>query len=134
MMAKKSVSKLTSKFNKVEKKSERKIGHYSFLAGIALAVIAGIFVNPLTSPFVSLIVGILVILGIVVGFLNITATETKGFLIAAATLLLVGTANLTVIGWGVGLTLQAMLVYIRVFVAPAALIVALKTIKNMAEQ
>lgn len=128
-----SVSKDISKLIASEKKGSKKLGHYSFIVGVILALIAGIFVDPIRSPFVGPIVGVLVILGVIVGFLNISHKETLGFLIASAVLLLVGTANLSFVGWGVGITLQAMLVYTRVFVAPAALIVALKTIAILAE-
>ena len=126
--------KLDKKLASFERKGEKRFGHYSFMVGIALAMITGFFVNDVVrSPFVGVVTATLVVLGIVVGILNVQTKETMGFLMASATLLLVGTANLAYIGWGIGYTLQAMLYFIRIFVAPAALIVALKTIKVLAE-
>ncbi len=46
-----------------------KIGHWSFLIGIVLAIIAG-FVPQLQTPTIT---WVLVLLGIIVGFLIITA-------------------------------------------------------------
>lgn len=131
---KKNVLKLEAKLSAFEKKGKKKLGHYAFIIGIVLAMITGFFINDIVrSPFVGIVTAILVVLGIIVGFMNIQTKETLSFLVASATLLLIGTANLAYIGWGIGYTLQAMLFFIRIFVAPAALIVALKTIKGLAE-
>lgn len=117
------------------KKNKKKIGHYSFIAGLILTVIVGLFVDPVMSSekVVRFAVSVILLFGIIIGFLNITHKETVGFLIAAISLILVGTANLNIIGWGIGSALQAILYFIRILVAPAVLIVALKTIKVLAE-
>ena len=60
-------SKVKSQLVVAQQKGKKKLGHYSFLVGIILAIIAGIFIDPLRSPFVSAVVGILVVLGIIVG-------------------------------------------------------------------
>jgi len=106
------------------------MGHYSFLAGIALAIIAGIAIDLIAVNIVTLI---LVILGLIVGFMNVTAKETTEFLIATVALMLAGSANLAVIP-AVGTYLQAILANIVVFVASAALIVALKAVKALASR
>lgn len=135
-------SKLTAKLGssgiakelKIEtKKSEKKLGHYSFIIGVVLAVISGIFV-PLTSIWARGIVVALLILGLIVGLLNIKLKETQGFLIASIALLLTGFVDYSLfIPGSLGEILQATLVYIRNFVAPAAIIVALKSMKTLAE-
>ena len=105
-----------------------KIGHYSFLAGIILAIIAGIVKGIIAVELVTII---LVILGIVVGFLNVKHKETNEFLLATVALMLAGSANLNVVPV-IGEYIQAILANIVVFVAPAALIVALKAVKTLA--
>ncbi|EFK97907.1 hypothetical protein LDC_0049 [sediment metagenome] len=102
------------------------IGHYAFIIGVILAIIAGIIVT--ANPWVVLV---LVVLGLVVGFMNVTAKETTPFLVASIALIAAGSANLTVIPY-VGSYLSAMLSYIAVFVAPAAIVVALKAVKDLA--
>ena len=106
----------------------KKVGHYAFIVGVVLAIIAGIIVT--NNPWIVLA---LVILGLIVGFLNITAKETTEFLVAAIALIAAGGANLTIIPY-VGDYLTAILGYIAVFVAPAAIVVALKAVKALAEK
>jgi len=112
-----------------------KIGYYAFLVGIVLAVIAGLVTDiPVIGPFIPLI---LLLLGLVVGFLNIGDKEVDKFLLAAIALALVGatSANLTAIpalgGVHIGGMLASIVSQIATFVAPAALIVALVTIWNL---
>ncbi len=59
------------------------IGHWAFLAGIALAISAGF----VAVPFLSIV---LFILGLIVGFLNIKEKESSRFLISVIALLLIG--------------------------------------------
>jgi hypothetical protein len=76
---------------------------------------------------------ILVVLGLIVGFINIGVKETHDFLVAVIALLLAGTAglgNLPAIGTYIG----AILTNITTFVAPAAVIVALKAVWELARK
>ena len=110
-----------------------KTGHYAFLAGVLLAIIVGLFPD-LSKQYSSIVVMVLVLLGLIVGFLNITAKETTEFLVASIALMGGGAAleSITVIPV-VGDVLYSILLHVAVFVAPAALVVALKAIKNLAE-
>jgi hypothetical protein len=101
------------------------MGKWAFLVGLVLAVVAA-FVNLGWLPW--LVGG----LGVIAGFLNVTSTETKIFLIAATGL----TVALMAIqaqhynpAW-----LTDVVFYVKVFVSHALLIVAflsvLKTAKD----
>jgi len=71
---------------------------------------------------------------LIVGFLNISEKESTSFLIAAAALLITGTAGDTLaIIPTIGSYLQAIVQNIAVFVTPAAVVVALKSIKSLAK-
>ena len=98
-----------------------KIGKYAFLGGVALALV---------MAFVSIPNGalILAVLGLVVGFLNITSSESQGFLVAAIALML--TATSAGIIPEVGGVITAVTVNLVAFVAPAALLVALKSLTD----
>jgi len=109
---------------------DKKLGHYAFLVGIVLAIIAGLFETAIAPSIATLI---LVLLGLIVGFLNITGKETTPFLIAAIALLAAGGARLDVIGYGIGGIMVSIIQNISVFVAPAAIIVALKAIYALAQ-
>lgn len=105
-----------------------KIGDIAFFAGVLVAIIAGLFPELLSGGVVA---AILVILGIIVGFLNVTKEETTSFLIAAIALLAAGAAGLGSLPW-VGSFLAPIALNIATFVAPAAVIVALKAVWNLA--
>ena len=110
---------------------KRNVGHYTFIAGVILAIIVGLL-GIRTLPYTTLI---LVLLGLIVGFLlNVTTSKTTEFLVAAIALIVAGTASgiLTIIPV-IGLYLQNILSAIAVFVAPAAVIVALKAVFILAE-
>ena len=108
---------------------ERNLGHLAFIAGVIVAIIAGIATDVLVDAPVTLV---LVILGIIVGFMNITAKETVGFLVASVALMVAGVADVIVIPQ-IGIYLQKILENIATFVAPAAVVVALKTVYKLAE-
>ena len=107
----------------------RKIGHYAFILGILLAIVSA-FVPSLRG---DVSIWLMVILGVIVGLLNITAKEVSVFLIATMALIMASSASalsLAVIWTG----LTAILGNVIVFVAPAAIIVALKAIYALAEE
>ena len=99
-------------------------------------MIVGIFASSLGSWTGNLTL-LLVILGLIVGFLNITEKETTPFLVAAAALMLtgtsVGTLNSIDLGVSLGKYLAGIVSQIAVFVAPAAVVVALKAIQSLAK-
>jgi len=103
-----------------------RLGRWAFFVGVLVAILAGFT----TIPYLATI---LVVAGLLVGFLNIPTDETRVFLVAAIALLLVGTAGLEVFT-AVGTYIESILKNIVTFVAPAALVVALKTILNLAKE
>lgn len=103
------------------------IGGIAFIIGLIIAVLAGFLVQ-LTWPTVV----ILVVLGIIIGFLNVTSGEATPFLVASIALMLAGSASLGAIP-GVGSYLSGALSAVVVFVAPAAVIVAIKQIYGLAK-
>lgn len=105
------------------KKGSKGIGWWAFAVGLVLAVIFGYSGN------VGLI-WLLVLLGLIVGFLNISEKEAVNFLIASIALISAGSAaNLTIL-WG---PLGGILSSVVAFVAPAAVVVAIKVIYETAQ-
>ena len=117
--------------------SSQKLGIYIFLAGVAIAIVAGIlFAAGQAGIFAGIetwIPLVLVLFGVVVGFLNIKDKDLHEFLMAAMVLLLLsGTAaGLNQIP-AIGVYLASIAQSLAIFVAPAALIVSIKAIKDMA--
>ena len=112
----------------------KKFGEWAFIIGVIIAVIIGLFSASLSGDTQGWLVLLLVVLGLIVGLLNVTEKETTPFLIAAAALLITGTAggSLAIIPF-IGLSLQGIVQSIAVFVTPAAIVVALKAIQALAK-
>ncbi|MBW2968664.1 hypothetical protein KY314_00925 [Candidatus Woesearchaeota archaeon] len=106
---------------------DSKIGNWAFILGVLIAIVAGLVPAWQTST----LVWVLVILGLIVGFLNITAKETTEFLVAALTLMLIGSAGAIP---ALGVIILSILANVVAFVAPAALVVALKSIWSLAQK
>jgi hypothetical protein len=123
------------------------VGFLAFIAGIVLAIVAGIVVEPRTitaidpaivagpakhPETVAHVVLALAILGIIVGVLNITAKEVLLLMVAAIALLVVGQAGafdiLDKIAKGFGTTITDILIYFGKLMTPAAVIAAVRAL------
>lgn len=107
-----------------------KIGEWAFLVGVIIAVLVGLFAGKATGTIAT----VLVVLGIIVGLINITEKQTTGYLMAAAVLLIAGLTGSGFEALPFGVQLSAMLGNIILFVAPAAVIVALKTVITLSKE
>ena len=94
------------------------VGKWAFIIGLVIAVLAGLFFQPTWAIWV------LAILGVIVGLLNVTAEDTRGFLLAAIGLTLSATALNTIPVLGKAFSL--VLPFVVAFVAGATIVVALK--------
>ncbi len=129
--------------NMTIKSQENSIGAWAFLIGVILALVIGIS----TSSFLSIsaitsysaqIYAILVILGIIVGFMGVAGKESQTFLIAGAILVVVskfGMESVTgsLIGIGVGDVVSSTFAALLALFVPATIIVALKTVFSIAK-
>ena len=100
-----------------------RIGFFAFILGFLIAIIAGV-----VAPANTGIVIVLIILGLLIGFLNISARETLTFLVATIALIVVGQvfAPLTILS--IGKYLDQILSYVATLMAPAAIVVAIKVL------
>ena len=107
-------------------------GIWAFLVGAIVAVVVSIGSAAAQAWATNTwFVFVLVVVGLVVGFLNITKEETHGVLMAAVALVVVNTANLSAINTlvpFVGTFLEAFVKNAIVLTAPAALVIALKSL------
>ena len=115
-------------------------GRYVFLLGLAVAIVAGLIAASKAGlgNYGKWVPLILVILGVIVGFLNITPAERHAFLVAAIALVMLGLtkaafAPLIFGSFNLGAYLSSMISYLVVFVAPAAAIAAVVEIYDLAK-
>ncbi|MBI5003424.1 hypothetical protein HZC31_08640 [Candidatus Woesearchaeota archaeon] len=106
----------------------QKIGTWSFIVGIIIAMAAGFW------DLNALIVSVLIVLGLIVGFLNVTGEETTPFLLATVSLVVVAAVGQGVLGQVevIGPKLQQVLITFITFIIPATIIVACKAIYSLA--
>ena len=114
----------------VKKSRKNLIGAWAFLIGVILAIVLGLFSTYLGTNS-TYILWILVVLGIIVGLLNITGKESSKFLLASLALVIVSYMGQGVLGIipQIGSILSALLV---LFV-PATIIVALRNLFDLAK-
>ena len=113
------------------------IGMWSFTVGVVLALLAGLV--PASLGLSGVMTAVLVVLGIIVGFLNVTESETSKFLTASVAVMIAlftaGSAvkgNIETLGV-VGSYLWGVMSNINVFVFPATIVVAIKSIYALAK-
>ena len=111
-----------------------KMGQWAFIVGVVIAVIVGLFSTSLGADTRGWLVLLLVVLGLIVGLLNVTEKVSTPFLVAAAALLIIGTtSNTLALIPTLGDYLSGVVQQIAVFVTPAAIVVALKAIQSLAK-
>jgi len=110
----------------------KKFGAIAFIVGVVIALIAGLLTQIIGEAITT---SVLIALGLVVGFLNVTEHEVKDYLLTALALVIVTSLGGSVLGgiMVVGPHLAGMLHAIMAFVVPATIIVALKEIYSLAK-
>jgi len=104
-----------------------RFGHFIFLVGLMIAVIGGVVL-----PSKRDVAIILILIGFIVGLINIRAKEADSFLIAYIGLIVsAGALELIPV---LGILLKSIVDYILALTAPAAIVVALIRIYQLAEK
>jgi len=116
---------------------EKKIGNYSFIIGVIVAVVLGLASAQLGSAEAWLW-SLLIVLGLVVGFLNVSGKETKDFLLVTVSLVIVAYAGSAQISsWNnvqfIGVYIKGIFDSILALVVPASVVVALKEVWELAK-
>jgi len=103
------------------------IGGWAFLIGLVLAIILGAM-----GRIDGAMSTILVLLGLIVGFLNVSDKESNQFLLAGISLVIVSSFGASALQ---GLTIVADILHaILILFVPATMIVALKSVFQIARR
>ncbi|NQU98520.1 hypothetical protein HQ533_03565 [Candidatus Woesearchaeota archaeon] len=107
------------------KKEKRGFGSWAFLIGFILAILFGVM------GVTDSIAWLLIVFGLVVGFMNVTEKETQPFLLSGTVLVIVSALGIEAMAIVplIGNVLNAILL---LFI-PATVIVALKSVFHMAK-
>lgn len=119
---------------------EYDFGKTTFVFGVLLSIIVGVILGNMSdaklTTGIGLIYSVIFVMGLIVGLLNITVKEINEFLIASITFLVAAGINLYVLQMTlpkVGAVIQQIYFSLGIFVAPAATIVALKAMYELAK-
>jgi hypothetical protein len=115
-----------------KKNSIAAMGRWAFLIGIVVALIAGLVTKMIGQEWTM---SILIVMGLIVGFFNVTESETKDYLMASVSMVIVTWIGGDIIGnvAVVGEYLKNVLNAMTIFVVPATILVALKAIYSLAK-
>jgi hypothetical protein len=115
------------------------VGAWAFLIGVVLALVMAIFQAQLGPTSQSGIIGLLLIAGILVGLLNVGTKDSSKFLLAGLALVIVANfgsaaiSSLEVIP-AIGSFLRILLNQLLILFVPATIIVALKSVFEIAKE
>jgi hypothetical protein len=124
------------------KSRENTIGAWASLAGVILAVIVGLSAKMLPIPVIAKystqMYALLLILGIIVGYMNSKTRDTQVFLYASTILILVSRFGMdsvtgSLIGYPIAETIKTVFSALITLFVPATIIVALKTIFSVSK-
>ena len=113
-------------------RSFKSIGSMAFLFGAMIALLTGVLLPGASNVVVT---SLLVVLGAIAGFLNVTKKETTPFLIATVSLVIVASLGGDHLKYEIiaGRYLEGVFRSLLTFVIPATIIVALKQVYNLEE-
>ena len=126
----------------VIKSHENSVGAWAFLIGVILAILIGLSTTILGLPNITTysaqIYAILVILGLIVGFVSVYGKDTQTFLWAGAVLVIVSRFGMdavrgSLIGVSIGDAVAAVFGALLALFVPATIIVALKAIFSISK-
>ena len=114
------------------------IGKYAYIIGVIAAVIVGALSGNLPGTSLMWLTSLVIIAGLIVGFLNIGTKEVKDFLLISTVLVIVAYAGSagTILKavYMVGPYLEGIFTQLLAFVVPATVVVALKAILLLAKK
>ncbi|QQR93189.1 MAG: hypothetical protein IPJ89_01735 [Candidatus Iainarchaeum archaeon] len=110
----------------------QKIGSWAFIIGVVIAIILGVLGAGVFGGVAQWIPLLFVVLGIIIGLLNIKDKEMTHFLVAVIALLAVGSVQWSLVPV-VGSWLGPIFAGIATLMAPAAVIVAIKAVWDIAK-
>jgi len=128
-------------YKMVLKSKDNSVGAWAFLIGVILAIVIGLSTTlisiPVLSSYSSAIYAILVILGLIVGFANVTSKDSQTFLIAGAVLVIVSGFGMesvsgSLIGLPIAEAVKTVFGALLALFVPATIVVALKTVFSLA--
>ncbi len=114
------------------------VGAWAFLIGIVVALLGGVL-SALFGNWNPFVLGLLMVIGLVVGFIGVTPNDVQKFLTAAVSLVIVsyagsaGVRNIEFLEWQIGNVVSSTLAGLLVLLVPATVVVAIRSLFSVSQ-
>jgi hypothetical protein len=124
------------------KSRENTIGAWAFLTGVILAVLIGLSARMISIPtltkYSAQMYAMLLVLGLIVGYINSNGKDPQTFLIAGAVLIIASKFGMdavtgSLIGFPIAETVKTVFSALLTLFVPATIVVSLKTVFSIAK-
>jgi len=118
---------------------ENLLGARAFMIGVILAIAVGILGASYLRELYAIMLAVLVVLGLIIGFVNIAPHDVNTFLMASVSLVIVsfagaaGIKNIELLNIEIGDIVSSTLGALLVLVVPATIIVAIKSLFSISQ-
>ncbi len=117
---------------------ENVVGAWAFLIGIVLALLGGVL-SALFGNWNPFVLGLLMVIGLVVGFIGVTPNDLQKFLMVTVSLVIVsyagsaGVKNIEFLEWQIGKVVSSTLAGLLVLLVPATVVVAIRSLFSVSQ-
>lgn len=112
---------------------------WAFLIGVVLALVGGML-SALFGHLNPIVLGLLLVLGFIVGFIGVSPNDVSKFMTAAVSLVIVsyagtaGVRNIEFLNWEIGNILSSTLGALLVLLVPATIVVAIRSMFSISQE
>jgi len=117
---------------------ENVAGAWAFLIGIVLALLGGML-SALFGHLNPIVLGLLLLCGVIIGFIGVAPNDINKFLTAGVSLVIVsyagtaGVRNIEFLNWEIGNIVSSTLGALLVLLVPATIIVAVRSLFSISQ-
>jgi MFS family permease len=118
---------------------ENVLSAWAFLIGIVLAILGGVL-SALFGNLHPLFLGLLLLLGLLIGFIGVAPNDVDKFLMSAVSLVIVsfagsaGVRNIEFLNWEIGNVVSSTLGALLVLLVPATIVVAVRSLFSISQR
>ncbi len=112
---------------------------WAFLIGVVLALVGGML-SALFGHLNPIVLGLLLVIGFIVGFIGVSPNDVSKFMTAAVSLVIVsyagtaGVRNIEFLNWEIGNILSSTLGALLVLLVPATIVVAIRSMFSISQE
>ncbi len=112
---------------------------WAFLIGVVLALVGGML-SALFGHLNPIVLGLLLILGFIVGFIGVSPNDLSKFMTAAVSLVIVsyagtaGVRNIEFLNWEIGNIVSSTLGALLVLLVPATIVVTIRSMFSVSPE